>query len=241
MADLRQAIESINAASTTKIGPRTVLSGPAGNEIVEVSPLVLAEAAKLDPEIYALGRAIQSEEGNADGATLLAVAEAIRNRARYLASKGKDGSILSLVTYDPDKTQSGKFGRQAGGRYVATSQDPTERSIQAARVALDQGTNIAGGAMRFFAPHTQDKGLQAGKELKHDAIDLVKKWGADGYRWVRGAPLYQMFQVNPYHFMLLGIPSMVDRNLLALLGETIQTITRGRAGLPPPKAPPPVA
>src|SRR5688572_4877652 len=101
----------IGAASKTRIGPKTVLSGPKGNEIVEVSPSVLSSAAGLSDDLYSLARAIASEGGNEPPPVMLAIGEAIRNRAKYT---GK--TISKLVLYDPNPGQSGYYGRQAGGR-----------------------------------------------------------------------------------------------------------------------------
>lgn len=239
---IREALQTINSIPRERIGPKTVLSGPKGNEIIEVSPTVLAAATGLDPDLYALARVIESEEGSADASVLVAVAEIVRNRARYLSERdGKPKSILSLVLYDPDQGQSGHFGRQSGGRFVASTEDPTERSIAAAKLALEGETNLAMGAMRFFAPRSQDGGLQAGRKLKHDAIDIVKSWSESGYRWIKGSPLYQEYGVNPYLFMILGIPKMTGgTGPLASITETIRTIQRGRSGIVPKRKAPEV-
>jgi hypothetical protein len=95
-------------------------------------------------EVYALARAIASEQGNLSGTAGLAIGFAIRNHARYLGR-----SILRTVA--PNGWES-----QQGGGYVATAVEPASRHIGLASQVLAPGAmDITGGAEYFDSPRAQ--------------------------------------------------------------------------------------
>lgn len=192
MADILKTLSEIASIPRVRIPPTTELHG----EIVPMPPAKLAEEAGIDLQTYALGRLVESEYGGGPPAALVAIAQIAINRAR---TKGL--SVAAMLTQDLKSGESGFFGRQRG-RWASTSLDPTKRSIAAARVA-QLLPDLSAGAMRFFDPKVQDRGMQAGKPLELDAIGVIKKWGQEGWRWIVGAPLYQ-YGVDPYQLMVLG-------------------------------------
>lgn len=222
---LENLVSLVNGSPKVKVGPKTTLTpDDKGVEVVATDPAELAKSAGIEPNLYAMARAIHSEEGNADGAVLIAVGEVIRNRALQLKK-----SVFEVVT-----GARGKFGRQTGGQFVSSALDPTEKSIMAAKSALDWKTNLAGGATKFFNPKAQDIGKQKGA-LKYDAVSIIQKWADEGFKWIGAAPLYRDFSVNPYTFMVLGLPGASHG---APLTAAISVVSQGRKGLlPKPLAP----
>jgi hypothetical protein len=216
------SLAAIAAAPATRVGPKTSLTG----QIVATSPQSLANAAGLPLDVYALARLVNSEYGSGPPAAMVAIAEAARNRAKLLGQ-----SIAHMLTYEKDSSDSGFFGRQSG-RWAATTLDPTQKTVLAARMALE-GSNYAGGALWFFSPKAQDGGTQAGQTLKDDAIEIIERWGIKGgQKWISSAPLYRE-GVDPYKLMIFGKVSAP-----ADVREAVAVVLRRREGLPwsPPAA-----
>ena len=59
--------------------------------------------------------------------------------------------------------------------------------------------------MRFFNAKVQDGGLQAGKELRFDAIGIVERWGAEGWQWVGADAPVHLLGVDPYVLMPMRV------------------------------------
>lgn len=191
------------------VGPKTTL---VDNLYVAQAPATLAAAAGLPLDLYSLARLVQSEWGSGPLAGRIAIAEAARNRA---ASVGK--SVTAMLAH-----HDGRYGRQTGG-WASTSQDPTPGAVEAAKSAYG-GSNLAGGAIRFFDGKSQDGGVQAGKALTYDASGIVSKWGAEGLEWIKDAPIYTQYGVDPYRLMVFRKTSSPD------IASALAAIVRGRGG-----------
>jgi hypothetical protein len=120
-------------------------------------PEALALGAGVELQRYALARAVQSENGSGPRIVLEAVAWAIVNQARATGH-----TVAQLVTragrkvsgvWTPHPTGNGRFGRQAQGRYCATSQDPEARALEVADDVLSGVVDDpTGGARQFDSP-----------------------------------------------------------------------------------------
>lgn len=205
-------IAAIQAASMSKVGTKTSLTG----EVVTIAPSLLADSAQLPLDVYSVARLVASEWGSGPAPGLLAIAEAARNRAKALGQ-----TMTAMLTKDTNAAQTGYYGRQTG-RWAATSQDPTARAVAAARGALEAGTNVASGAVKFFHPRTQDRGWQGGTALTKDAAQVVTSWAGDGYQFIHDAPLYSM-GIDPYEFMIFKrVSGKVDT------ARALTAISKGR-------------
>jgi hypothetical protein len=182
-------VHAIDVTPATVIGPVTSvvsLHGPgeARWRGVSISPVDLHRRSGIDRDTYATARCIASEV-RGTGEALLAVAEAIRN-----AAKEKGTTPYTLLAYRTAAAYSwtaGRYGEQHG-RWASTRQDPTQRTLAAARAALQQGANIANGAARWLGLATMDAGSQGDRKLTYDAIGIAKKWGAEGWQWIGHLP-----------------------------------------------------
>jgi hypothetical protein len=117
--------------------------------VTPADPRALAAGAGqgLDPNVYALARAITSEQGSRYPAARVGVAWVIVNEAR-----ARGLSVLALVTRSKH-AGDGFFGRQSQGRYVATSQDPDADAVNVATDVLSGMTDDpTGGARNFDSP-----------------------------------------------------------------------------------------
>lgn len=130
-------------------------------------PQALAAGQGQDTNVYALARALHSEQAGGPRIAREGVAWAIVNEARHVGR-----SVLSLVTragrvnkstniWVPHPTGNGFFGEQAQGRYCATSRDADVEAYEIAAGVL--GGDIddpTGGARQFDSPNAFGK--QAG-------------------------------------------------------------------------------
>lgn len=132
--------------------------------VVPCAPQDLADAgANGDLELYALARAIASEEGRGSPATQLAVGWAIKNRAN-----ASSGSVAALVLHANEPTHSGSFGTQrniekgtpgydGSDRYCSTANDPYDGHLQLG-LLIQTGavSDTTGGAQFFDRPKSDD-------------------------------------------------------------------------------------
>jgi len=175
-----------------RVGPRTQLTD---DGLVDGDPFALAEAAGLDPNTYALARALASEHGQDPDPYLEAVAWAIRNKAVE-----RRVTLIQLLTDGAGTAGDGWFGEQkasAGTKYASTKVDPSERH---ARVAVavssaDPALDPTRGATHFFSPAAQDS-LAAraasgdpawAKYLGKTAAVVDAAWRAPGGLYAAGA------------------------------------------------------
>jgi hypothetical protein len=118
------------------------------------NPRALAAGRGLDPNVYALGRALHSEQAGGARIAREGIAWAMVNQARHVGR-----SVLDLVTragrkvggaWVPHPTGNGHFGRQNQGRYVATSRDADAEAYEiAAGVLAGTIDDPTGGARQF--------------------------------------------------------------------------------------------
>lgn len=95
-------------------------------------------------EVYALARAIASEQGSLNATAGLGIGFAIRNHARRL------GKTIA-ATVAPNG-----WGSQSGGGYVSTAREPAAKhTALAAEVLMPNAFDITGGAEHFDSPRAQ--------------------------------------------------------------------------------------
>lgn len=115
------------------------------------TPMRNAPPAGQVGEVYALARAIASEQGSLNATAGLGIGFAVRNHARHLGH-----TILQTVA--PHGWES-----QSGGGYVSTRVEPAARHMGlAAQVLQPNAFDITGGAEFFDSPRAQRKLLAAG-------------------------------------------------------------------------------
>lgn len=182
-------VAAVKSASTTRVGPgtslETVTRGSLTYRRVSSTTPELHAASGVGRDLYAAARMVRSEiSSGAPALAQLALAEMVRNAAGG-SSKVYD-KLVFKVGADYEWT-TGWYGEQHG-RWASTSRDPDNRSLAAARGALDGLTQLTNGAAKFFDPKTQDGGRQGGHALNYDAIGIAQKWGAEGWRWIGSLP-----------------------------------------------------
>jgi len=133
-------------------------------------PAGLAAGAGVDLDAYALARMIASEAGGQKQIAQQAVGAVALN---YAADHGQ--SISQLLLHSTH-AGNGFFGKQAQGRYAATSRDPSSVQIDLA-LSLIAGTapDPTGGARQWDSPSsysnpadadtTEQRRLAAGNEM----------------------------------------------------------------------------
>jgi len=132
-------------------------------------------------DAYALARMVRSEDGSADLATKVRLANVAINQARDLGMT-PEGVIL----YHKTDFRSGKFGRQISGRFASTL-DPYEIDLKAALQALQGDTTQ--GATNFA--HQSAFGVQVGtaSSIQPFVDALAKEGKVPGYFADRGPDL----------------------------------------------------
>ncbi len=184
---MQELLNRIDAAGISRCGPRTtrtVFAEFGGYLRVTEHPFQLAARAGLDndverPHVYTVARACSAEHHSDGPAYWLAVAEAIRNHCQR-----RGLSPYVACTWDPRADLKGWFGAQSGGRFISTGGgtkqtnafDPHMGHAEAARIALDESSNVAAGADKFFSPSGMG-GIEA-------STALLLKWGGEGFQWV---------------------------------------------------------
>lgn len=122
-----------------------------------VPPEGLAAGLGLEPNRYAMARAIVSEVGTLPLAAQIGVGWAIRNMA---AHRGE--SVLKLVTRAGSKVggswvpndADGFFGKQNQGRYCSTSQDADDNAYDIADQVMSSSVDDpTGGARQWDSPN----------------------------------------------------------------------------------------
>ena len=165
----------------------TSLVGTEPGKFINVAPATLLQQAiqklgqNMTLEEYTVARVIASETGeSAPLVEQILVAQATLNLGRRLG-------IVNRVTgnysnYSGSAESKGKFGRQIG-RAVASSQDPTHRTLLVARAVLAKAVDpIFGDVIQFY-------GLAASKSqpgVTSSARKTLGRWttGTNGTVWV---------------------------------------------------------
>lgn len=132
--------------------------------VVPVDPRKLAEMEGLPADVYALARVITSEHGSDPDVVQIGVAWAVRN---YAAKFGKGATLGEKVVYVITRAvrakkvrpgMDGFFGAQEQGRYVASIQDPTSKSVAIAGGVLSgKIADWTKGARQFDSPQAFGK------------------------------------------------------------------------------------
>lgn len=170
----RRAIDAAPSAPLSLTWTRVTRDD--GYVFVKESPVDLARAGGLDVEDLALAACVQSEVGSLPSQYKYAVAEAIHNDA---LARGE--TLLTRLT--SGTKAPGHFGQQSG-RFAATSQKPTGKSLAAARLArAGAARGFTRGARRFIDPKVHDGGIQAGKSIP-TAEAVIRSRYNEGWKWV---------------------------------------------------------
>lgn len=184
VADLLATITGRGA----RVGPATAADALG---VIPDDPESLARAAALSLDVYALARAISSEEGNQPTLYKLAVGWAMTNKAGgspahlLLAGRGPtEGRFAAqnaryLVEPDPE---TGEERYMSAGKYASTARDPHEDDVKIATGVLSRAVpDPTGGATNFFSPAAQDAAFDAGRAgYNRDAAALEASWIAGG-------------------------------------------------------------
>lgn len=219
------AIRSITGTTRTRVGPATVARTMTRDGVswkgVEVSPVELHKRAGIDRNDYAIARCVKSEVGDDNPAACLAIACAIRNAAARKSIEPYHYCV-GLTSSRFDWTEW-LYGEQRGRR-VSTRQDPTERTLEAARLSRDADVaRFVDGATVWFDPRVQDSGRQGDHSLSWDAIGIAKKWTGEGMEWIGPLP-----GIDTYREAAFLRPVKGRGNAEGLLS----VIELGRAGKP---------
>lgn len=78
---------------------------------------------------------------------------------------------------------AGHYGRQSG-RWCASLRWPTLKHVTAAMAAMAGPRLLVRDARRWADLRIMDRGYQAGKRLKHDALSLMRKRAIEGWEWI---------------------------------------------------------
>lgn len=114
-------------------------------------PAALAAGAGVSLDAYALARMIASEAGGQRQVAQEAVGMVAFN---YAGDKGQ--SISSLLLH-ATRAGNGFFGKQAQGRYAATSRDPSAAQLDlAARIVAGEVADPTGGARQWDSPRAYE-------------------------------------------------------------------------------------
>lgn len=202
---VEEALASIAAAGTARVGPVTTLDPNAPTHgalglryhVVLENPQTLADAAGLSLDEYALARMVSSEYGGAKHSeVMLGAAECAVNHAAYIGKTVAQSLLLSSIAAS---NSSGKFGENACGKWASTAQDPNETHVAAAKAALS-GTNFALGARDFIEPGGQNVGdTQGSTVIQTSAAAYIAKNEAAGLFWVGNLP-----NINPSQLMMFA-------------------------------------
>jgi hypothetical protein len=159
----------------------------AGYEYIAPRASVIAQLVGTDLDELSLAVALASESLMAYPQYGLLVGDAIMNEC---AVRGI--SPYHRITMDGIRVAgspapaAGHFGRQSG-RWCSSFQPATLRSLSMARALLSgRGAGLARAARRWIDPKVQDGGRQASQRLKLDAVGIVRKWAAEGWRPIDG-------------------------------------------------------
>lgn len=198
MADAATFAARIASASSARVGPdtRPLRIERGGYLFVNVPASDLAAQAGLEPDVYSLARMIASEWHSGPPLGLIALAEAARNRAR-MVGQSVTRMLTNTTSGAQDDYPDGVYGEQAG-RWASTLQDPNGRHVEAAYIALYDGSELAEGAAKFFDPEVQDGGVQRGRSVR-PADEIVQKWTSEGWQFIWPAALRS---IDPYKLML---------------------------------------
>jgi hypothetical protein len=200
---LPELLERVRRAPSVRGGvANPVISLPDGYQFRAVGIKTYAATLQVPEDIAAAGAVAASEA--LDPAKFpqygWAIMEAFANAAKY-ARRSLVEQALSDRAHPAAHLH---LGRQSG-RWCSSFQLPTTRHLELARLALHPRSSplIAGDARRWIDPLVQDRGKQAGKALRFNAVGIVRKWAAEGWEWIgpvndlRGKAL-----IDPYRLLL---------------------------------------
>ncbi len=147
-------------------------------------PDEFAREAGVPKSRHVFARVIASEAGPKWSAeSFLAVGAAVQNEA--IATNKTIEYVALIRSRESYDVFDGKYGHQEG-RYVATMQPVTKRSLATAQL-LEHDPNLRKhfrGAVRFFNPHLQASGQQGGVKLSKGVEDVIESWYVDGFKWI---------------------------------------------------------
>jgi LAS superfamily LD-carboxypeptidase LdcB len=224
---LAQMLERIRSAPKEYIPPRTRRVVVDGYERAEPRADEWCRQARLTLDQGALARMVASEVSTKPPQYMLAVVEATLNQVRAAGISAFEQITMEGLTVRGKKPKSaGYFGRQTG-RWCGSIQDPTLQHLEAVRVALAAPQPlVARDGRRWVDGSVMDKGQQAGKKLRNNAVTIVQKWGAEGWEWI--GPVYESdgrtLLLDPY---LLMIFRKVERGK-ADIRQGVEAMIRGR-------------
>lgn len=214
--------DRIASAGSSIAGSRTsTYRTESGYEIVDGDPSTLAASAGASLDVYSLARMVASEgyRGAGPGAWL-AVAETTRNRAAQLGV-----SVHSLLTRSKVPEARGRYSEQAARKWASTRVDPRGHHLEAARIAMEEGSQTARGATDFFDPTSQNSGMQNGHRLRLNAEQYIAQRNAAGLYFVG-----EIDGVDSDHLYLLGPGGGSDAPFdAATADEAVDIISEQRA------------
>lgn len=172
----------------SRVGPST---SPNSLGVIQDDPQSLADSAALDLDVYALARAISSEEGNSPKLQKVAVGWAITNYASgrgienvLLAGRGPTSGYFARqnARYQVGQDSDGNPQYAHAGKYASTAIDPYQDDVAIATAVLNRSIeDPTGGATNFFSPRVQDVGFDAGKPgYTKDSDEVIADWTAKG-------------------------------------------------------------
>lgn len=132
-------------------------------------PAVLAEAAGLDLDTYALARMIMSEAGGLPEQAKLGVGFAA------LTYASDHNRTITAQLLRADGAANGYFGRQDQGRYASTSQDPNPAAVAAAQLVTGGATeDPTGGADQWDSPWSYKDNPNTGETAAEKAARVAQ-------------------------------------------------------------------
>jgi hypothetical protein len=151
---------TLDAAGVVQTDPR---------DLAAQASAVMGRPVSLD--VLALSRMVRSEGVDAGD---LRVQVALNDLNDLNERKGYGWSAFDLITYSTDPSARGKFGSQLHRRY-ASSRDSYQADVQLVELAMRNGFDATGGAIKFV-----DKSSFGVQEGTGSYADLVERWAADG-------------------------------------------------------------
>lgn len=161
------AVTSVAAwAVAQKIAP------PKGDgEGSDSDPERLASAAGVSLSVYALARALASEENKGRIKEKTAIAWVIRNEA-----SARNKTIAEIILR-ADTLHAGTFGAQSQGRFVSSAKAPSSEDLTIASAVLNsRGPDPTNGARQYDHPKAQNALVASGAEgYRFDADALAQR------------------------------------------------------------------
>ncbi len=173
-------LDDIRRATSQRVGAKSTLETVDSLRRVAESPDYLTQFSGENREVYSLARMVASEDYSANAETMLALAEAARNKA-----SARGVSLYTLLTRSTRYTShDGYYGEQAAGKWASTRVDPNGKHVAAARLAVEANTSFSRGAVDFFAPALQDSGVQGTTVLRKTSEEYIRERYEEGLAWI---------------------------------------------------------